>query len=218
MKVMRKEKILQKDHGDYVRAERDLLTAVVHPYIVTMRYRLVVLIVCVCVCVFSWGVVMCCACPDVAPLVPPFFLVAGPAALPHSFLPLRSALSLFLLLSHTFLSPATPLLTLFCHPHTNSFQTASKLYLVLDFINGGHLFFNLYRQVRVVLFVVVCLLTRVACSRADVCACMCVPSLAHSPNLPMPFRPSSPPCTTTHVGCLPCVLTYTTHHTPTGCV
>lgn len=30
-----------------------------------------------------------------------------------------------------------------------SFQTASKLYLVLDFINGGHLFFNLYRQVRV---------------------------------------------------------------------
>jgi hypothetical protein len=31
--------------------------------------------------------------------------------------------------------------------HHNSFQTASKLYLVLDFINGGHLFFNLYRQV-----------------------------------------------------------------------
>lgn len=26
-------------------------------------------------------------------------------------------------------------------------QTQSKLYLVLDFINGGHLFFNLYRQV-----------------------------------------------------------------------
>jgi p70 ribosomal S6 kinase len=66
MKVMRKERILQKDHGDYVRAERDLLTAVVHPYIVTLRY---------------------------------------------------------------------------------SFQSASKLYLVLDFINGGHLFFNLYRQV-----------------------------------------------------------------------
>lgn len=66
MKVMRKERILQKDHGDYVRAERDVLTAVEHPYIVTLRY---------------------------------------------------------------------------------SFQTASKLYLVLDFINGGHLFFNLYRQV-----------------------------------------------------------------------
>ena len=28
-----------------------------------------------------------------------------------------------------------------------SFQTPSKLYLVLDFINGGHLFFNLYRAV-----------------------------------------------------------------------
>lgn len=66
MKVMRKERILQKDHGDYVKAERDLLTAVLHPYIVTLRY---------------------------------------------------------------------------------SFQTASKLYLVLDFLNGGHLFFNLYRQV-----------------------------------------------------------------------
>lgn len=25
-------------------------------------------------------------------------------------------------------------------------QTSSKLYLVLDFINGGHLFFQLYRQ------------------------------------------------------------------------
>lgn len=65
MKVMRKERILQKEHGDYVKAERDLLTAVLHPYIVTLRY---------------------------------------------------------------------------------SFQTPSKLYLVLDFLNGGHLFFNLYRQ------------------------------------------------------------------------
>ena len=25
-------------------------------------------------------------------------------------------------------------------------QTATKLYLVLDFVNGGHLFFQLYRQ------------------------------------------------------------------------
>jgi len=64
MKVMRKERILARDHGGYVRAERDVLTAVFHPYIVTLRF---------------------------------------------------------------------------------SFQTSSKLYLVLDFINGGHLFFNLYR-------------------------------------------------------------------------
>ncbi|KIY92510.1 hypothetical protein MNEG_15452 [Monoraphidium neglectum] len=64
MKVMRKERILERDHGEYIRGERDVLTAVVHPYIVTLRF---------------------------------------------------------------------------------SFQTPSKLYLVLDFINGGHLFFNLYR-------------------------------------------------------------------------
>jgi serine/threonine protein kinase len=37
MKVMRKERILAKDHGGYVKAERDVLTAVVHPYIVTLR-------------------------------------------------------------------------------------------------------------------------------------------------------------------------------------
>ncbi|KAL4424405.1 hypothetical protein ABPG77_005648 [Micractinium sp. CCAP 211/92] len=65
MKVMRKDRILERDHRDYVKAERDVLTAVVHPYIVTLRY---------------------------------------------------------------------------------SFQTPKKLYLVLDFINGGHLFFQLYRQ------------------------------------------------------------------------
>ena len=65
MKVMRKEKILARDHGGYVRAERDVLTAVFHPYIVTLRY---------------------------------------------------------------------------------SFQTRDKLYLVLDFVAGGHLFFQLYRQ------------------------------------------------------------------------
>lgn len=37
MKIMRKEKILAKDHGEYVRAERNVLTAVFHPYIVTLR-------------------------------------------------------------------------------------------------------------------------------------------------------------------------------------
>ena len=30
--------------------------------------------------------------------------------------------------------------------NNDSVQTASKLYLVLDFVNGGHLFFQLYRQ------------------------------------------------------------------------
>eukprot|EP00889_Picochlorum_renovo_P004577 jgi/Picre1/31607/NNA_006959.t1 len=63
MKVMKKDRI-GEESGEYVRAERNALTSVVHPYIVTLRY---------------------------------------------------------------------------------SFQTKKKLYLVLDFINGGHLFFQLYR-------------------------------------------------------------------------
>lgn len=65
MKVMKKETIIKKNHVDYMRAERDILTKVEHPFIVQLRY---------------------------------------------------------------------------------SFQTKSKLYLILDFINGGHLFYHLYRQ------------------------------------------------------------------------
>eukprot|EP00983_Pelagomonas_calceolata_P102424 1158802-Pelagomonas_calceolata.AAC.6 len=34
---MKKERILQKDHSEYVRSERDVLTSVVHPYIVNLR-------------------------------------------------------------------------------------------------------------------------------------------------------------------------------------
>ncbi|KAH9301500.1 hypothetical protein KI387_013083, partial [Taxus chinensis] len=65
MKVMRKDKIITGNHVDYMKAERDILTKVDHPFIVQLRY---------------------------------------------------------------------------------SFQTTSKLYLILDFINGGHLFFQLYQQ------------------------------------------------------------------------
>ena len=64
MKVMRKAHVIERQHEDYMRTERDVLTRVEHPYIVTLHH---------------------------------------------------------------------------------SFQTSSKLYLVLDFINGGHLFFQLYR-------------------------------------------------------------------------
>lgn len=32
-----------------------------------------------------------------------------------------------------------------CQIRSAPVQTAAKLYLVLDFVNGGHLFFNLYR-------------------------------------------------------------------------
>ncbi|KAK4833269.1 hypothetical protein QYF36_001811 [Acer negundo] len=65
MKVMRKDKIMEKNHADYMKAERDILTKIDHPFIVQLKY---------------------------------------------------------------------------------SFQTKYRLYLVLDFINGGHLFFQLYHH------------------------------------------------------------------------
>ncbi|KAI9107942.1 hypothetical protein K1719_020815 [Acacia pycnantha] len=65
MKVMRKDKIMEKNHAAYMKAERDILTKIEHPFIVQLRY---------------------------------------------------------------------------------SFQTKYRLYLVLDFVNGGHLFFQLYHQ------------------------------------------------------------------------
>ncbi|GFP86633.1 serine/threonine-protein kinase atpk2/atpk19 [Phtheirospermum japonicum] len=65
MKVMRKDKIMEKNHAEYMKAERDILTKINHPFIVQLRY---------------------------------------------------------------------------------SFQTKYRLYLVLDFVNGGHLFFQLYHQ------------------------------------------------------------------------
>ncbi|KAI0527557.1 hypothetical protein KFK09_003161 [Dendrobium nobile] len=65
MKVMRKDKIIEKNHAAYMKAERDILTKVDHPFIVQLRY---------------------------------------------------------------------------------SFQTKYRLYLVLDFVNGGHLFFQLYHH------------------------------------------------------------------------
>uniref|UniRef100_A0A5B7B830 non-specific serine/threonine protein kinase n=1 Tax=Davidia involucrata TaxID=16924 RepID=A0A5B7B830_DAVIN len=65
MKVMRKDKIMEKNHAEYMKTERDILTKVDHPFIVQLRF---------------------------------------------------------------------------------SFQTKYRLYHVLDFVNGGHLFFQLYRQ------------------------------------------------------------------------
>jgi p70 ribosomal S6 kinase len=38
MKVMRKDKIMEKNHAEYMKAERDILTKVDHPYIVQLRY------------------------------------------------------------------------------------------------------------------------------------------------------------------------------------
>ncbi|KAL7582528.1 hypothetical protein Lser_V15G42932 [Lactuca serriola] len=65
MKVVRKDKILEKNHAEYMKAERDILTKINHPFVVHLRY---------------------------------------------------------------------------------SFQTKYRLYLVLDFVNGGHLFFQLHRH------------------------------------------------------------------------
>ncbi|XP_027351515.1 serine/threonine-protein kinase AtPK2/AtPK19-like [Abrus precatorius] len=65
MKVMRKDKIMEKNHAEYMKAERDIMTKIEHPFVVKLRY---------------------------------------------------------------------------------SFQTKYRLYLVLDFVNGGHLFFQLYHQ------------------------------------------------------------------------
>ncbi|XP_020267275.1 serine/threonine-protein kinase AtPK2/AtPK19-like isoform X2 [Asparagus officinalis] len=65
MKVVRKDTILEKNHSEYMKAERDILTKIDHPFIVQLRY---------------------------------------------------------------------------------SFQTKYRLYLVLDFVNGGHLFYQLYHQ------------------------------------------------------------------------
>ncbi|XP_074577632.1 serine/threonine-protein kinase AtPK2/AtPK19-like [Curcuma longa] len=65
MKVMRKDSIMEKNHAEYMKSERDILTKVDHPFVVQLRY---------------------------------------------------------------------------------SFQTKYRLYLVLDFVNGGHLFFQLYNH------------------------------------------------------------------------
>lgn len=38
MKVMRKDKILEKNHAEYMKAEKEILTKVDHPFIVQLRY------------------------------------------------------------------------------------------------------------------------------------------------------------------------------------
>lgn len=38
MKVMRKDKIVEKNHSEYMKSERDILTIVDHPFVVQLRY------------------------------------------------------------------------------------------------------------------------------------------------------------------------------------
>lgn len=43
MKVVRKDKIVEKNHAEYMKAERDILTKIDHPFIVQLRYSFQVL-------------------------------------------------------------------------------------------------------------------------------------------------------------------------------
>ena len=38
MKVMRKERVLARNQAEYMRAEKDILTRVEHPFIVQLKY------------------------------------------------------------------------------------------------------------------------------------------------------------------------------------
>ncbi|KAK1265676.1 Serine/threonine-protein kinase AtPK2/AtPK19 [Acorus gramineus] len=44
MKVMRKDKIMEKNHAEYMKAERDILTKIDHPFIVQLRYSFQVML------------------------------------------------------------------------------------------------------------------------------------------------------------------------------
>jgi p70 ribosomal S6 kinase len=44
MKVMRKDKIMEKNHAEYMKAEREILTKIEHPFVVQLRYSFQVLV------------------------------------------------------------------------------------------------------------------------------------------------------------------------------
>lgn len=44
MKVMRKDKIMEKNHAEYMKAERDILTKIEHPFVVQLRYSFQVIL------------------------------------------------------------------------------------------------------------------------------------------------------------------------------
>lgn len=44
MKVMRKDKIMQRNHAEYVKSERDILTKLDNPFVVRIRYAFQVMI------------------------------------------------------------------------------------------------------------------------------------------------------------------------------
>lgn len=142
------DRILARDHGEYVRAERDVLTSVRHPFIVQLHWS------------FQVGTTLRHPCRGRRSVALEALNMSRPespqAALAGVQVAASSAWTV-----HNFcmlewgqvpaLYTSVPVLTrmhrqecLLC------VQTAAKLYLVLDFVNGGHLFFNLYRCVRMV--------------------------------------------------------------------
>jgi len=101
MKVMRKDKILENNHAEYMKAERDILTKLDHSFIVQLRYSFQVT----------------------------FFV--------HILTLIHST-------EEEFIFGEILIQILECNGLT--MQTKYRLYLVLDFVNGGHLFFQLYKQ------------------------------------------------------------------------
>lgn len=59
MKVMRKDTIIKNNHVDYMRAERDILTKTVHPFIVQLRYSFQVIFFSLCYLNYDWLLLTC---------------------------------------------------------------------------------------------------------------------------------------------------------------
>jgi p70 ribosomal S6 kinase len=113
MKVMRKDKIMEKNHAEYMKAEREILTKIEHPFVVQLRYSFQVL-------VFKFVNRFCSI----------FHLLLIVHDFQNTFMSLYVILKLYVTCSILYML----------------FQTKYRLYLVLDFVNGGHLFFQLYHQ------------------------------------------------------------------------
>jgi p70 ribosomal S6 kinase len=113
MKVMRKDKIMEKNHAEYMKAEREILTKIEHPFVVQLRYSFQVL-------VFKFVKRFCSI----------FHLLLIVHDFQNTFMSLYVILKLYVTCSILYML----------------FQTKYRLYLVLDFVNGGHLFFQLYHQ------------------------------------------------------------------------
>jgi p70 ribosomal S6 kinase len=113
MKVMRKDKIMEKNHAEYMKAEREILTKIEHPFVVQLRYSFQVL-------VFKFVKRFCSI----------FHLLLIVHDFQNAFMSLYVILKLYVTCSILYML----------------FQTKYRLYLVLDFVNGGHLFFQLYHQ------------------------------------------------------------------------